>query len=1004
VGVPAGGSTGQVLQKLSATSYDTGWLTLGTMSAATASDYSTTTVANGLYYPLSGNPSGFITASALTPYLEKAGGIITGNILSNNGSSFSSYDNVYKTATLNSASVQLNNAGPGGYALTMEWDGITFQSGKQTVHYPGAATLFTSPVLTGDPTAPTPATSDNDTSIATTAFVKAQGYLTSAPVTSVAGRTGAITLSNADISGLGSLAVVNDAPSDGSQYARKNGAWDVVSAGAAFISSVSSPLAVATGNLTVDLSAYLTSATAASTYQTLAGMSSYLTTATAASTYYLQTNPSGFQTAADVTTALSPYLLSATAASTYAVIAAGQPVAGSTGQVLTKNSGTNYDSSWATPVVGDRYLTTSTTSNTVSNGNKTFTIGTGLSYTPTQNITISYDASNHMHGEVLTYNSGTGVLTVDVNHHTGSGTYASWVVNVGGVTPATSVAWGAITGTLSAQTDLQSALDLKLAATTAATTYYPLSGNPSAFLVAADITGKANIASPSLTGTPLSTTAAVDTNTTQIATTAFVVGQAGSATPLVDGTAAVGTSLRYARQDHVHGTDTTRLATANNLSELSATASTARTNLGLGTAAVEPATKLVPAGGTTGQALVKLSNSDWDDGWATITGPTLSANQTWTGVNEFSNGSGTFGDSTSGGTINISNGLISTGSQSVNICQNGQLGSTTTINIGTTNQNGLCTINTAGALVLSPGGGGNTAAPLRFSSLSTPTTFTDGDVWMTGSGLSLRLSGVSQQVALLGTVQTFTGNKTFSGSSTFTGLVSTRASTAVDGAGFRIVPGIAPTTAVAGDVWINTGVLGTISFRNSTTVQTCAVLGLANQNFTASGIQFSGATVSLGTSTAASTTNVASGATLAATTKTVNIGTNGVATSVTNINVGSATSTTTINLNGTVNAAGLSNGVKAWVNFNGIGTVAIRASYNVSSITDNGVGDYTVNFTTALADVNYAVSSTSNRIAATTQFVGMSEGTRAVGSIQVFSNYGASGVLDTDFINVTIIR
>ena len=44
---------------------------------------------------------------------------------------------------------------------------------------------------------------------------------------------------------------------------------------------------------------------------------------------------------------------------------------------------------------------------------------------------------------------------------------------------------------------------------------------------------------------------------------------------------------------------------------------------------------------------------------------------------------------------------------------------------------------------------------------------------------------------------------------------------------------------------------------------------------------------------------------------------------------------------------------KAWVNFNGTGTVAIRANYNVSSITDNGVGDYTVNFTTAMPDTNY---------------------------------------------------
>ncbi len=49
-------------------------------------------------------------------------------------------------------------------------------------------------------------------------------------------------------------------------------------------------------------------------------------------------------------------------------------------------------------------------------------------------------------------------------------------------------------------------------------------------------------------------------------------------------------------------------------------------------------------------------------------------------------------------------------------------------------------------------------------------------------------------------------------------------------------------------------------------------------------------------------------------------------------------------------------GCRAWVNFNGTGTVAIRASGNVSSITDNGTGDYTVNFTTALADANYVAT------------------------------------------------
>ena len=45
---------------------------------------------------------------------------------------------------------------------------------------------------------------------------------------------------------------------------------------------------------------------------------------------------------------------------------------------------------------------------------------------------------------------------------------------------------------------------------------------------------------------------------------------------------------------------------------------------------------------------------------------------------------------------------------------------------------------------------------------------------------------------------------------------------------------------------------------------------------------------------------------------------------------------------------------KSWVDFNGTGTVAIRSSFNVSSITDNGTGDYTVNFTTAMPNANYA--------------------------------------------------
>ena len=240
---------------------------------------------------------------------------------------------------------------------------------------------------------------------------------------------------------------------------------------------------------------------------------------------------------------------------TGAVGAAGPGVAvgGTTGQLLAKASGTNYDTTWTTVVPGDRYLTSSTTSLTINNNNKTLTVGTGLSYTPTQNITIAYDASNHMHGEVLTYNSGTGVMTVDVNNHTGTGTYAAWTVNVGGVTPVTSTAWGAITGTLSAQTDLQTALDAKAPLASPALTGTPTAPTASAatsttqlattaFVTTADNL-KANLASPTFTGTPAAPTATAGTNTTQLATTAFVTNglstKANLASPTFTGTVTI---------------------------------------------------------------------------------------------------------------------------------------------------------------------------------------------------------------------------------------------------------------------------------------------------------------------------------------------------------------------------------------------------------------------------------------------------------------------------------
>ena len=69
---------------------------------------------------------------------------------------------------------------------------------------------------------------------------------------------------------------------------------------------------------------------------------------------------------------------------------------------------------------------------------------------------------------------------------------------------------------------------------------------------------KSPLASPDFTGEPTAPTATADQTDTQIATTAFVIGQASSADPEPNGTVAVGTSKKYARADHVHATDTSR--------------------------------------------------------------------------------------------------------------------------------------------------------------------------------------------------------------------------------------------------------------------------------------------------------------------------------------------------------------------------------------------------------------------------------------------------------------
>jgi hypothetical protein len=80
---------------------------------------------------------------------------------------------------------------------------------------------------------------------------------------------------------------------------------------------------------------------------------------------------------------------------------------------------------------------------------------------------------------------------------------------------------------------------------------------------------------------------------------------------------------------------------------------------------------------------------------------------------------------------------------------------------------------------------------------------------------------------------------------------------------------------------------------------------------------------------------------------------------------------------------------RAWVNFNGVGTVAIRASGNVSSITDGGVGRYTINFTTAMADANYAVCGTAWYAGINGSLTGVNSSLAASTSVETLNDAGA---------------
>jgi hypothetical protein len=566
--VAVGGTAGQVLQKLSGVSYDTGWLTLPadyitSVTAPLAVTAGDLTVDLSAYLPVSGGAldvNGTITASTATVNSLFAGDTF-GVELSANPS---------ENASLQYNGVQVQNA-IGSMLVTAS--GLTFPNlSTQSIAFPG----FNNAALTGNPTAPTPATSDNDTSIATTAYVKAQAF-------------------------------------------------------------------------------------------------------------------------------------------------------------------------------GDRYLSSSTTSNTISNGNKTFTIGTGLSYTPTQSITIAYDAANHMHGEVLTYNSGTGVLTVDINHHTGSGTYTAWTVNVAGVVPVTSVAFADITGAVSGNANLQAALDLK-----------------------------ANLASPALTGNV--------TITTNSAGAALFIEQAGA-----------GNILTL----HDQATDTNFVAIDANgkINTVIADATTAGLNV--------PHTATAPTSPVNGDIWTTTGGVFARINAGTTQLMNLGSTQTVSGSITFSNASQTLGNSTATGTINVASGAtISASTKTVNVGTGGVSGSTTLTTVGPVLGASTTTI------------GGTTAA-------STLNLATGATLTATTKAVNIGTAGVAGSTTNIAIGSTTgTSTTTLQGNVTASGLTLDLGNSTATSASYTIGGGA---TISGATKTVNIGTNGAAG--STTTVNIGSTLNTTNVNF-----------------------------------------------------------------------------------------------------------------------------------------------------------------------------
>jgi hypothetical protein len=729
VGVPAGGTSGQFLQKTSGVDYATDWVTVNLTGLATES-----WVTAG-FYPLTGNPSGFLTAaslsgyateswvtsqgyitsSALTPYLTKADnlGSLTNFATARSNLSLGTLDTpVFAGVTAQGSGLNVSNLTPTSLSLSHTTFGSFVISPSTGITFP-------------------------DTSVQTTAFTTAQltNYL--AKASNLSDLTSA---SSARTNlGLGSLAVVNDAPSDGSQYARKNGAWDVVTTTPDYITSVSSPLSVTTGNLSIDLSAYAPLASPVFTGDARAVTPAFGDNDTSiATTAFVQAGLLGG-------TAVARNLEVEVRNQSGSTIAAGSIVyiSGATGNkpLITLAQANNDANSAQTIGFVKTAIANNGTGYVIVRGElenidtSALTEGVQLYLSPTTAgswTTTKPSAPQHLVyvGIVIRSHPTQGTILVAVQN--GYELHELHDVALSSEANNDLLAYESSTDLWKNKT--YSALGL-LTSSAAAATYAPIASPTFTGTVTipagASISGFAPLASPALTGN-----VTITSNSTGAA---LFIEQAGA-----------GNILTL----HDQASDTTFVAIDQNgkVNTIPSTTANAGLNIAHGVAPTTP---------VNGDIWTTTSGFFWRQNGFTKQAANLGDNQT------FTNATLTFGNSTAAGTISVGSGATISGStKTINIGTAGVAGSTTTVTIGSSVAGATSSITLNGVAIASASD--TTRASLRIPHGSAPTTPTNGDLWTETTGIFVRINGASQQLVPFTALSTYAalGSPAFTGTPT----------------------------------------------------------------------------------------------------------------------------------------------------------------------------------------------------------------------------------------------